>query len=402
MHIKIARRSFLKSAAVASTLGVAPTFLSRAAETNAHRLAADPEGPILVVVQLGGGNDGLNTVVPYQDDAYYNARPELALTKNALIPLNDEAALHGQLDGFKRLYDAGEMAIIQGVGYPNPNRSHFRSMDIWQTASDSDKYLGTGWLGRYFDNACPGSAPPETGIALSKEQPMAFAGGKICISLDHPSNFGWRHDQEKSGESNLQRINAGAPGANGALDFLRHTTSDAVMSSQAIRRAADDAGLHRGKHEPLEVVAGLIQGGLQTRIYYVSYSGFDTHANQGPRHQNLLRRFSKAMATFQKRIKDSGHADRVLTMVFSEFGRRVKENASGGTDHGVAGPMFLMGSKVAPGLHGAAPSLSDLDGGDLKHTVDFRRVYATVLEGWLRAESTPILGQPFLPMDLLA
>lgn len=402
MHIQISRRSFLKSAALFSSIGVAPEFLVRAASGASPAIQGFKDDRVLVVLQLGGGNDGLNTIVPSSDDAYYRARPTIGLKKERLIRISDELSMNDKLAKLKGLYDDGKLAIVQGVGYPNPDRSHFRSMEIWHTASNSDEYLGTGWIGRYFDNCCSGSARPHAGLALGKERPQAFDGGRgIGIACENPATFGWQEGKGADSLDNFETINSGKA-KTASLDFLRHVTSDAILSAGEVREAAKTAGIKSGGDRmPMQTVAGLIRGGLQTRIYYVSVGGFDTHAGQVGRQDNLLERVSTGLAEFQATLESDGTADRVTTLVFSEFGRRVGENASAGTDHGTAAPMFLMGKSVKPGLHGVTPSLTDLDNGDLKFTTDFRGVYASVLEDWFGVESRTVLGHSFDRLDIV-
>ncbi|MDX9972413.1 MAG: DUF1501 domain-containing protein [FCB group bacterium] len=404
MQIKVTRRQFLSTAALFSAIGVAPQFLVRAVEGQQREAAPPANDKILVVVQLGGGNDGLNMLAPYGDDAYYRARPTLALKKDRVLPLNEYAGLNGGMADLMRLYDNGRVALIQGVGYPNPDRSHFRSMEIWQSASDADEYLHTGWIGRYFDNTCDGSARPQIGVAVGPERPQAFEGEKgFGVAFDRPDRYGWKPGKAGDTAANFEKLNRPVETPNTTLDFLRHTTSNAILSSAEVREASDRAGFQGGGRgaEALKTVAALIRGGLATRVYYVSAGGFDTHTNQRGQHDNLLQRVASGLAEFQDTLERDGTADRVVTMVFSEFGRRVQENASRGTDHGSAAPMILLGRGVQAGLHGQTPSLSDLDRGDLKHTVDFRSVYATVLEKWLQVDSAPILGREFEILPLL-
>ncbi|MBM3290082.1 MAG: DUF1501 domain-containing protein [Candidatus Hydrogenedentes bacterium] len=412
MNIIISRRGFLKGAAMFSSIGLAPAFLAHTAETvsgGATPIAGFKDGRILVVVQLGGGNDGLNTLVPWSNDAYYRARPALGLKKDRVIRITDDLAANDKLADLMKLYDNGQVAIVQGVGYPNPDRSHFRSMEIWHTASDSDEYLSRGWIGRYFDNCCSGSARPQAGVSLGKERPQAFDGEKgIGVAFEDPMNFGWRPGKTTDTAERFEKINADRATKNDTLDFLRHTTSNAIMSSYEVKEAAQRAGAgaaqpkRPGQKDPLQTVAALIRGDLQTRIYYVSTSGFDTHASQAGTHDQLLERYAQAMAKFQQTLEADGNADRVVTLVFSEFGRRVEQNASGGTDHGTAAPMFVIGKGVKPGLYGAAPSLTDLDDGDLKFNVDFRGVYASLLEGWFGVAPEKVLGKEFKRVPVIA
>lgn len=404
---RMTRRDFLQTTALFSAVGLAPSFLTQSV-ASAQQIAGFKDDRILVVVQLGGGNDGLNTVVPYSNDAYYRARPALALKGEQVLRLNDDLGLNKGLKGLMQLYDDGQLAIVEGVGYPNPDRSHFRSMEIWETATDSDQYESRGWIGRYFDNTCSGEAKPQVGVALGNDRPQAFDGNRgFGIASSDPLHFGWTPGEGGASEENFIALNAERPTSNPSLDFLRHTTTHAVLSSHQVKEAAKKGKVQgqigRGRNlSQLEVVAGLIRGGLDTRIYYVSLGGFDTHANQLAQHDRLMATFGNAMAEFQAQLKRDGTADRVTTMVFSEFGRRVHENGSGGTDHGTAAPMFLIGTQVRPGVHGGAPDLENLDAGDLRHTTDFRSVYATVLEKWFEVEAEPVLRNKFGVLPLLA
>ncbi len=240
MTARMTRRGFLGSAAMVSAMGLAPTFLTRTAEHSAAQAAVDgfPDDRVLVVVQLGGGNDGLNTVVPWRDDAYHRARPTLALKKSDVLPLDDDLGLHQALTGLKQIWDDGELAVVHGVGYPNPDRSHFRSMEIWHTASGSDEYLGRGWLGRYFDNACSGTAVPHAGVAVMRERPQAFEGqAGIGVAFENPLRFGWNGGPEGRADTPAAMASLNAAGAtnNATLDFLRHTTSNALMSAEQVR-----------------------------------------------------------------------------------------------------------------------------------------------------------------------
>ena len=407
MKYELTRRDFMKSAAVFSALGVAPQFLTQTVEGAAQSIHGFRDDRVLVVVQLGGGNDGLNTLVPYGDDAYYRARPNLGLKRERLIPVNDYLAFNDRLRDMMKLYENGNLAVIQGTGYPNPDRSHFRSMEIWHTASDSDEFLGTGWIGRYFDHHCSGSARPQVGAALGKERPQAFDGEEgYGVAFEQPSRFGWQPGRGADNKQNFARINTGNHGADETLDFLRHVTSNAIMSSEEVREAANrgkaQGAAGRQVSNALKQVAGLIRGNLATRIFYVSTSGFDTHAGQAGQHDNLLTQVGKGLMEFQAQLEKDGNADRVMTMVFSEFGRRVRENQSGGTDHGTAAPMFLMGKNINPGLYGRYPSLTDLQSGDLKHNVDFRQIYATVLNDWFGVDSTSVLGREFKNLPIIA
>lgn len=408
---ELSRRDFIKHASLYSALGiVAPQFLTHTVEAAVQSIQGFDSDRVLVVVQLGGGNDGLNTLVPHTDDAYHRARPSIGLQKNNLLKISDDLGFNKSLVGLKELYDRGELGIIQGIGYPNPDRSHFRSMEIWHTASDSNEYESTGWIGRYFDHECSGSARPQVGVAIGKERPQAFESVKgYGVAFEDPTRFGWQEGEGHDTAANFKHLNSPeiSAASNENLDFLRHVTSNAILSSKEVNEAAErakrDMEPNRGRpvNQTLANVAALIKADLATRIYYVSSSGFDTHANQLGQHTNLLTEVGNSLLEFQNQLKKDGTADRVTTMVFSEFGRRVKENKSGGTDHGTAAPMFMMGSHVKAGLHGRTPSLTDLDEGDLKYTTDFRNVYANVLDDWFKTDSKEVLGKKFDGLGLI-
>ncbi len=432
------RRRFLRT----SFLGAAaswtlPIFLEKTffaldalAADSFTQITTGKDGTILVVLQMAGGNDGLNMVTPFADDAYHRARPKLALPADKILRLNSYAGLNPKLRGLKSLFDDGHLAVIQGVGYPNPNRSHFRSTEIWQTASDAEKAEREGWLGRYFDNCCAG-ADPTVGVAISNETPQAFtARTPTGVVFSQPEQFRFKSNPKRGGarddeetfyrqllqpneESALAAPEGGSIGAiSGATtsnlstaDFLQRTALDAQISSDKIleiaRRSKSSVPYPKGQlANSLSLIARMIGGGLTTRVYYASQGGFDTHAGQLNAHDRLMTELNDALSAFVADLKQQGNFERVLLMTFSEFGRRVQENANGGTDHGAAAPMFVLGGKVKPGLYGKYPSLTDLDNGDLKFNTDFRSVYGSVLENWLGAPSAAVLGRkfPLLPI----
>ena len=432
------RREFLRHTVLGGALSwTVPTFLANTfsalqAEA-ADRAIQTPTGrdaTILVVLQMAGGNDGLNTVVPLANDYYHRARPRIGLDDSKILKVSNDVGLHPGLTGFKDLYDAGRLAIVQGVGYPNPNRSHFRSTEIWQTGSDSTRFERYGWLGRYFDNACSGS-DPTVGVCIGRQMPQAFTAKQPTgVSLDNPQNYRFmaggpsRPGQPSAIEDSFRRLNQPEEDANSggtiaaisgpvrhtgsALDFLERTALDAQVSSDKIRSIAsrvDNLATYPGSQlgNSLKLVAKLIGGGLPTRIFYVSQGGYDTHTNQANAQERLLKDLGDSVNAFVQDLKGQGNLPRVLVMTFSEFGRRVAENANGGTDHGAAAPMFVIGDKVKAGLLGQYPSLApaDLFQGDLKFNVDFRCVYAAVLESWLKTRSEPILGRRFAPLDIV-
>jgi uncharacterized protein (DUF1501 family) len=433
------RREFLRTTMLGGALTwTVPAFLANTfsalqaeAADAATQVATGTDGNILVVLQMAGGNDGLNTVVPFANDHYHKARPQLRLREQDVLKLNDDLALHGSLAGFKELYDSGNLAIIQGIGYPNPNRSHFRSTEIWQTASDAERFEKYGWLGRYFDNACAGS-DATVGINIGRQMPQSFAAAHpIGVSLENAEAYrfmasgrdrrggigaveeSYRKLNEpeegmmtESGESNsgasIGAISGSVAHGGSALDFLERTALDAQASSDKIlaisRRVQNKGDYPAGPlANSLKLVARLIGGGLPTRVYYVSQGGYDTHTNQVNTQQRLLKELGDSVKAFTEDLKAQGNMGRVLLMTFSEFGRRVAENANAGTDHGAAAPMFVVSGKVKVGLLGEYPSLApaDLVNGDMKYNVDFRSVYAGVLEEWLKTKSAPILRRQF-------
>lgn len=430
------RREFLRRTILGSSLAwTVPAFLSNTfsalqaeAADAATQIATGKDATILVVLQMAGGNDGINTVVPYANDFYHKARPRIGLKENEVLKLSDNVALHGAMKGFKELYDAGQLAVIQGVGYPNPNRSHFRSTEIWQTASDSNVVEKDGWIGRYFDNACVG-ADPAVGVVIGNELPESFfARQPKGIVLSNPQNYRFMANGDT--EASYKKLNelemsttppdqnsggsiamlpAGMPMTGGrAVDFITRTALDAQHSSEEIRRIADKVQNtatfpNSALGNELKLVAKLIGGGLATRIYYVSQGGYDTHTNQTGTQQRLLGDLAESVKAFTDDLKAQGNMGRVAIMTFSEFGRRVTENANGGTDHGAAAPMFVIGGKVKAGLLGQYPSLApqDLFHGDIKYNVDFRSVYASLLENWLKTKSAPILGRQFAPLAVV-
>lgn len=413
------RREFLtKGLTIVAAGATAPMFLTRTALAlnnpwdlrRTASAAGQPDWPTLVVVQLGGGNDGLNTVIPFIHDEYYRGRPKLAVPQAKVLRLTDEVGLHPALTALKRAYDDGRVAVVQGVGYPNPNRSHFRSMEIWQTADPTGTGPKSGWLGRLFDSECPNCAS-NTGMTLSTEMPLAMQGSSPrVVAVDDITRFGF-HPVQGGGAAEIdafRRLIQPVPGGEPLVDFLTHTEMNALLAAADLGRLAGRLAQDTGSDYPkdpfaqkLRVIAELMAAGSPTRVYYVSLGGFDTHVTQAGRHDRLLESLGAGLGAFLSDLKTKGLQDKVLLMTFSEFGRRVAENASGGTDHGTAAPMLLVGGQVRPGVHGAQPSLTDLDQGDLKYQTDFRSVYSTVLEQWLGVPSDGILGGKFAPLDVI-
>jgi uncharacterized protein (DUF1501 family) len=420
---------------MASAAVTLPSFLQRSAwaiqdqRAGVSAAPGEPDERVLVVVQFSGGNDGLNTLVPFGFGEYYKARPGIAVPEKTLLRLDgaDGVGLHPALRGVADLYAEGNAAIVQGVGYPNPNRSHFKSMDIWHTADLSA--TGDGWLGKYFDSECCGFGKGESGaapkperhasppmISIGRSAPLATVGrGSQAVSFEQAELFRWSAAQQDAAlGKHYDKLNRGQPPAAGGetqggnADFLVRTATDAQLASDTIRKAvAKKPQTQFPRHElgrRMQMIASMIGAGMKTRVYYVSHGSFDTHAQQGGeqgRHAQLLSQFAEAMKAFQAELAAQGNAQRVLTMVFSEFGRRVAQNQSNGTDHGTAAPMMFFGPMVRSGLIGDHPSMSDLDEGDLKFGLDFRGVYAGVLDGWMKADSAKVLGATFEPVRLL-
>lgn len=420
------RRVFLKQGlTMASAASTVPWFIHKSAMgmmlpegSLVSSRAGVPDDRILVVVQLGGGNDGLNTVVPYGNRMYYQYRPGLAIPEpgrnGAALEVNREIGigLHPNMAPFKELMDQGAASIVQGVGYPNPNRSHFTSMDIWHTGDHNG--TGNGWIGRYFDNTCNGSPVPQGAISIGREAPLAMVGDiQKPVSFESPDLFRWLgQDLHRSLDDPYQHLNrAGtldAVSEDSQLGFLMRTSLDAQVASDRIREAVARQPLvsYPGNRlaRQLQMVGAMIRAELPTRVYYVTLGGFDTHASQANNHANLINQVSSSLNSFYRDMKAQDNNERVLTMVFSEFGRRVRQNASAGTDHGTAAPMYFVGDMVRPGLLGNHPSLTDLDSGDLKFNVDFRSIYRAILEDWMgldAAATTRVLGKEYRKASIL-
>ncbi len=442
------RREFLRNGLImASAAATIPAFLSSSA--NAMNAAMNglssvpgvPDDHILVVIQLSGGNDGLNTVIPFGMPEYYKARTGIGIPEKDVLRLGgsggaDGIGLHPQMTAIKDMYDNGLAAVVQGVGYPNPNRSHFKSMDIWQTADTTA--TGDGWLGRYFDSECCGFGKGESGtadkakaskaiivpevsagppgIAIGRTAPLAMEGRKIKpVSFESAELFKWSgQDIDKTLKDPYEALNKRGDGGpdpkkkDTNASFLLRTALDAQVSSDLIRKAVQQRSQTTfpgtDLANQLKMVAAMIRAGLKTRVYYVTLGSFDTHSGQGGpngRHANLLKQFSDAVKAFYGELKAQGNDTRVMTMSFSEFGRRVGQNASQGTDHGTAAPMFLFGPMVRQGVIGDHPSLRDLDEGDLKFKIDFRSVYAGILESWMKADSKVILEGQYKTVPVL-
>lgn len=402
----VSRRSFLRqSGALTAWSLTVPAFLAQT--RNALKAAPLPglsDDRVLVLIQLAGGNDGLNTLVPHADDIYYRSRPTLAIGKEKVLRIDDYCGLHPEMYALKELWDNGRLALLQNVGYPNPNLSHFRSTEIWETGSAADRKLASGWIGRYFDSDCRGVPSPTLGMQFGERTAQTFAADHPrCVTLSNPDLFQFSGGAERLRD--LERVNRPEATGSGTLDFLLRTGNDVLAVSRQLGEAVGGQQttadyLPFQFSQTLQLVAKLIAAEVPTRVFYVTLGGFDHHARQKMRHATLLQELSEGIASFVKDLEGLGHLDRTLVMTFSEFGRRVAENRSAGTDHGTASMMFLAGGAVEPGLHGPRADLSKLTtNGDLIQEVDFRSIYATVLNDWLHSDSRKVLADDVSPFE---
>jgi uncharacterized protein (DUF1501 family) len=397
----IKRKEFIQVGSLATASLMLPKFL-KAFEGQ----ALVPQGnKVVVILQLSGGNDGLNTVIPVRNDIYYKSRPGLGIGKTKALSLTDEAGLHPALTGFKELYDNGSLGIMNCVGYPNPDRSHFRSMDIWQTGSQSSEYLATGWIGRYLDAQCNGCDKPTQAIEIDDILSLSMKGEHIKgIAVKDPRRL-YGTANEKFFRDVLK--NHKEEGGEQPVDYLYKTMSETLSSADYIFK---QSRLHPSSAEypktdlgnSLKTIASLVYSEINTKVYYVSLGSFDTHINQNIQQQRLFTEMNDAVKAFVKDLKDNNRFNDVLLFTFSEFGRRVEQNASGGTDHGTANNMFLIsGGLKQKGVINSLPDLTDLQEGDLKYKVDFKNVYATILNKWLGADDNKILGKRYDYMNFI-
>ena len=411
------RRSFL-GASIGGTAGLAIGGALPGSWMQSLAASELKEDRILIVIQLSGGNDGLNTVVPYRHDDYRKARPKLGIPTADVLKIDDDFGFHPTMGGIHKLLEDGRFSIVQGVGYASPNRSHFESMDIWHTCHRKEERTGEGWLGRWIVSTQDKSDSDARGLHLGAEQqPIALAGRGIQVpsvatidqfrlNVDGGELLGNRSMAEEDSEKAKMESKAGlAPDSDPLLGFLEASTQAALEASARLEKAmktADDGGDFPQTQlgEKLRVISRLILAGISTKVYYVTLDGFDTHSQQPLAHAGLLRQWSDALSSFVKRMEQAGQSERVLVMTFSEFGRRVAENASEGTDHGAAAPLYFSGPKLDQPFVGALPSLTDLEDGDLKFHTDFRQVYATVIENWLGGSSESILGGKYEKLSL--
>jgi uncharacterized protein (DUF1501 family) len=395
----IKRREFLQVGSLATASLLLPKFL-KAFE---RPVMVPPGNKVVVVLQLSGGNDGLNTVIPVRNDIYYRERPRLGIEKNKAVLLTDEAGLNPALADFKGLFEDGSLAIMNNVGYPNPDRSHFRSMDIWQSASASNEYVYTGWLGRYLDAQCKGCDKPTQAMEMDDVLSLALKGEESKgLAFKDPK----RLFNSASGNY-FKDLDADHRKGEETIDYLYKTMSETLSSAEYIYRQSNahpSSGTYPGTElgKDLKTIASLIFSDINTKVYYVSLGSFDTHVNQDNQQKRLFTELNDAVKAFTDDLKRNNRFQDVLLMTFSEFGRRVSQNASGGTDHGTANNMFFIsGGLKQKGLLNAMPDLADLNEGDLKHHVDFKSVYATVLNKWLGADDRLILGNRFDHLDFI-
>lgn len=406
---RISRREFIVSGvAFLATIGLGSsswfrnpisTFID---EWGEHR--PDPKSTVLVVIQLSGGNDGINTLIPWGQGAYYDARPTLAIGQKEVLPLGNSVGLHPNLVQLHRLFEQGKLAVIQGVGYPKPDRSHFRSMEIWQTAVP-EKIVPSGWLARYAETSLAKDPYPLKLVTVGSGTSKAFLSESLQVpSIQSLDSF--RLFDPKRSAPELNRLNQAF------LDmYAPNRQAEQVRVTSAFGRGAYDSaqallsltGSYINKVQypnsafarDLQLVAKLLAGGSGTRVFYVQLGGFDDHEKEKEQHAKLLKDLDDGVGAFYADLEQQGLADKVVSVAFSEFGRRVKENGSGGTDHGTAAPVLVWGGRVKGGLYGEYPSLTKLDNGDLYYSVDFRSVYGTLLDQWLDGDSKEVLGGNF-------
>ena len=421
----LTRREFLKNGIQLAALGVvAPSFLVKAAYAISDAVPAIPDDPgdsgtpsdsrarnVLVVVQLSGGNDGLGTVIPYGDPEYYRVRPHLGVPKEQVLPLTDRMGLHPALKNLRGLYNSGHVAVLESVGYPNPNRSHFRAMEIWQTARP-DVNEPTGWLGRLLaGDDCEDAMCRLRGLNVGPSLPRTlYTETTVVPSLTNVQSYQFRTDgrfsRDRQAQMDAIHHLCTQPHSSGVDDFVRLAALQALDSADLLQQIigpTDQQVVYQNNPfaEGLRLIARVIAADVGARVFYISLGGFDTHAQQARRHNQLMADLDEGISTFYKALDAAGHADRVLLMTFSEFGRRVAENASQGTDHGTALPMFLVGGAVKGGFYGTPPNLAQLVDGDITHQMDFRGVYSTILRNWMNVDPGKVIEGSFPLLDFV-
>lgn len=418
------RRDFLKNGMSFVAMGIGmPRLFMEAAHAQTVRTMTNAAAPlmgggkILVLIELGGGNDGLNTVVPYLDPAYQKLRPTIGVRKQDVVPIEANLGLHPRMKPFMEMYDKGHLAVVAGVGYPNPNYSHFESMDIWQLADPAHEMKErVGWLARYFDDNGHLKTNPLSGLTLTGQLPLAMysedvAASVLSLGQDDPFSSTNKDPEYQARLAARRAIYSQGTIADSHVDFIRKVGGHAYTNTAEIREALAtyDKKANKTARYPenselsrsLQSVSKLIVGDLVTRVYYIGIGGFDTHSDQPGQHGRLLGDIAESVTAFFRDLEMQGRANDVVLMTFSEFGRRAEENGNLGTDHGTASVMFVAGGAVKGGVHGTHPSLTDLKDGDMKFTTDFRSVYANVLDSWLGADSQKILAGKFDHLGLV-
>ena len=375
-------------------------------------MASNVREKSLVVIQLTGGNDYLNTVIPYNNELYYDNRPTVHHSQDDVIKLDDEVGLNPRMGPIKRLWDDGKVAIINGIGYPKPDRSHFRSMDIWHTAEPT-KVIGEGWLGRAVRDLDPKGENVLTGLNLGRGLPRALSCREVPVaSVGNLETYGLFPDiqDEKARQETLYtfaRMYGGAEGRDAVSEFIGGTGAAALRGADILRTAPEkySSSVEYAANplaQSLRDAAQVMFADLGTRIYYTQHGNFDTHGGELPVHDKLLQEVSSAIGDFMDDLKEHGRDEDTLVLVFSEFGRRIKDNGSG-TDHGSGGVAFCIGGSVEGGFHGGYPSLKEKDQieGDLYFNNDFRSTYSTILEWWLGLDPVPIVNGGFELLDFI-
>lgn len=413
----ISRRDFVKGGVALVSIGTTAGSLLKGtvafAAQNPRDVNLAGSGKILVLVQLAGGNDGLNTVVPAGDSTYHSVRREIGFKDDELLPLDSGLALAPQLTGLKGLWDAGRLAVVRGVGYPNQNYSHFKSMAIWQ-AGDPELKLQDGWLGRTLDQMESQSHDPFLGFNIGASTPPELRGEKVPIpSVQDPADYGFQKNGKvvdsasDARTATLMKLYEQYPAQSPYGVLLETTVESAVSSAQQLAKAG---GVYKPAVEypktsfgsGLSVLAEAIIGNLGMRVGHITLGGFDTHSKETDDHAKLMTELDQGLTAFYNDLAKQGRADDVLVLTWSEFGRRVQENANGGTDHGSASIMFALGNGVKRGFYGDQPSLTKLvDNGNLSFTTDFRSVYSTVIDGWLGVPSEALLGKQWGDLGFL-
>ena len=389
------RRTFLKTSALISMCPAIPGFIGN----TQFGMGREQDSPILVVVEMNGGNDGLNTVVPFGQSEYYRFRRRVRIGKNQVLKIDDQVGLNPALEGFKELYDEGELAVINSVGYPNPNRSHFESMAIWHSANlEGNRPDGNGWLGQYLDASIPVERMDLDGwyVGAGTVPPALVNRRSQIASVERLQELQFQSLQTAKRAGQLGKTKD----ATDISSFVSRVMTSSFASAEQLElisrgKVTDVRFPSTGLGKKLSIVSRLIRAGAKSRVYYTIQAGYDTHAAQLGAHNNLLTDLSTSIKAFIDDLKQAKLDQKVVLLAFSEFGRRVRENQSQGTDHGTAGPVFVAGTHVQGGLYGSVPDLSDLEQGDLKVKLDFRRVYGTLLDNWLKVSSKQVLAKQF-------